>query len=172
MSTNYYFAYGSNTNIQQMAQRCPSARWVGTATLPGYVLRFRINADIELAQDSSVFGSLWVVDDVALGVLDRYEGYPHYYTRFEAEVWQDGEPIRALVYMMTDQTFQDKPSKQYMGSMLDGYRECNIPTDQITKALENLTKDPYWDPVFNRIKKSPEREFHESIMKAEYYDLD
>ena len=36
----YYFAYGSNMNPQQMAERCSAARVVCAACLPGYRLAF------------------------------------------------------------------------------------------------------------------------------------
>ena len=36
-----YFAYGSNINLEQMADRCPAAEVVGTAVLDGYELLFR-----------------------------------------------------------------------------------------------------------------------------------
>ena len=33
-----YFAYGSNINLDQMAQRCPDAQVVGSVTLENYEL--------------------------------------------------------------------------------------------------------------------------------------
>lgn len=168
----YYFAYGANTNIRCMEQRCPEAVWSGTATLPGYALRFRVHADIEPSDKDNVLGVLWYIDEDVLKSLDHFEGFPHYYTRFEAEVWQDGEPIRALVYMMTDQTFEDKPSKDYLQRCIEGYEDNNVPTLQLFEALDNLKRNPQWDPVFERIKKTPQREFKEAILKNEYYDLD
>ena len=38
-----YFAYGSNINLDQMAQRCPDAQVVGPVTLENYELLFRGN---------------------------------------------------------------------------------------------------------------------------------
>lgn len=38
-----YFAYGSNINLDQMAQRCPDAQVVGPVTLENYELLFHGN---------------------------------------------------------------------------------------------------------------------------------
>jgi len=154
-----------------MAQRCPTAKWAGTATMPGYALKFRVHADVEPNENTSVLGVLWIVDDEAIQILDGYEGYPHYYTRFDAQVWQDGEPITALVYKMVDQTFQDMPNKQYLTLVTEGYQQSNVPTDQLSAAIEKVKTDPQWDPIFNRIKKTDARLFKEAIMKDEYYDM-
>jgi gamma-glutamylcyclotransferase (GGCT)/AIG2-like uncharacterized protein YtfP len=172
MTQTYYFAYGANANRQDMAMRCPSAQWYGTATLPKHALRFRIHADVEQHDGSSVYGALWIIDDEALALLDQYEGCPYYYDRKIVQVWQDGEPILAMVYHMVDQSFQDLPTKDYLSRVRAGYDQCNIPTGQLDQALTNIERDPYWDPVFRRIKESPEREFKRAIMKPEYYDLD
>jgi gamma-glutamylcyclotransferase (GGCT)/AIG2-like uncharacterized protein YtfP len=168
----YMFSYGANTNIPSMRERCPSAKWCGTATLPGYALRFRIHADIELDPDAAVHGVLWYIDDEVLQALDYYEGYPYYYTRITVEVWQDGEPMQALVYVMNDQSWEDLPSKDYLMRCQAGYISSNVPVDQIDEALAHLRESPQWDPVFNRMKKTAAREFGESILKAEYYDED
>ena len=36
-----YIAYGSNLNKEQMARRCPTARYVGTGMVEGYELKFK-----------------------------------------------------------------------------------------------------------------------------------
>lgn len=40
MKKKYYFAYGSNCNLDQMAFRCPKATVVGPVTLRNYRLTF------------------------------------------------------------------------------------------------------------------------------------
>ena len=42
-----YFAYGSNMDTARMLARCPGARLVGAATLPGFRLVERLYADVE-----------------------------------------------------------------------------------------------------------------------------
>lgn len=155
-----------------MADRCPNAIWAGTATLSDHVLRFRMHADVEPSPGHNVLGVLWLIDDDTLGCLDAYEGYPHHYDRSVATVWQDGEPILALVYRMVDQTYQDMPTPRYLELCRDGYQRSNVPTAQLDEAVEQVKRDPQWDPVFQRIKKTPERMFGEAVAKNEYDDLD
>ena len=40
MKESYYFAYGSNMNLDQMAYRCPAASVVENVRLEGYRLTF------------------------------------------------------------------------------------------------------------------------------------
>lgn len=40
MKESYYFAYGSNMNLDQMAYRCPAASVVENVKLEGYRLTF------------------------------------------------------------------------------------------------------------------------------------
>ena len=41
MKTKLYFAYGMNTNKDEMSYRCPSAKPLGLAVLPGYRFEFK-----------------------------------------------------------------------------------------------------------------------------------
>ena len=76
-----YFAYGANTNLQNMNARCPNAELVGTLVLPDYKLVFKSVADIEFAVGKEVQGVLWNITDICEEALDIYEGYPHLYRK-------------------------------------------------------------------------------------------
>ena len=77
-----YFAYGSNLNIAQMDNRCPLAQLVSRAVLEGYELAFRCGVLTILPKEGGrVDGILWKVNDRDERALDRYEGYPHLYTK-------------------------------------------------------------------------------------------
>ena len=59
-----YIAYGSNLNLSQMEQRCPTARVIGTSEIKDYELVFRGSrysavATIELCEGSNVPVLLW-----------------------------------------------------------------------------------------------------------------
>ena len=77
----YYFAYGSNINLQQMAFRCPNAKVVGPCVLENYELLFRGNgggfgvATIAAKEGSRVHGLLWKITPRDEQRLDVYEGY-------------------------------------------------------------------------------------------------
>ena len=81
--TRLYMAYGSNMNLEQMADRCRTAEVVGKGILKNYELLFRgarhgAVATVEPREGSSVPVVLWKIgarDEVA---LDCYEGYPRH----------------------------------------------------------------------------------------------
>ena len=73
------FAYGSNVSEAQMAQRCPTARLLGRAELPGH--RFLINgrgvATVVPNNFTSVHGLLWALRPSDVERLDAAEGVRH-----------------------------------------------------------------------------------------------
>ena len=79
--TKKYFAYGANTNNENMKYRCPLAINLGKLILPDYRLVFRGVADIEPYAGSSVQGVLWEITEDCEKSLDVYEGYPHLYRK-------------------------------------------------------------------------------------------
>ena len=131
-----YFAYGMNTNLDQMAARCPGAVCLGPAWINDYALVFRYCADIEPAPGNWCDGVLWEITDDNLVSLDALEGYPYHYTRFSVVVHSDRGADTALVYQMTDQSFEEAPSNHYFDMVLEGYQQNGVPVDQLTATLE------------------------------------
>lgn len=82
MKETYYFAYGSNMNLDQMAYRCPAASVVEKVKLEGYRLTFCGRgkgsgvATILPEEGSQVEGVLWKITPECEKSLDFYEGYP------------------------------------------------------------------------------------------------
>lgn len=131
-----YFAYGMNTNLDEMARRCPTAVCLGSAWIDNYEFVFRTHADIEHSPGSRCYGVLWDIDDACLKSLDMLEGYPYYYRRFRVRVKQDNKFVYALVYQMNDQTYVRQPSAGYLDMVTEGYKVNNVPADQIERALD------------------------------------
>ena len=97
-----YFAYGSNLNVGQMAVRCPMAQLVCRAVLEGYELAFRCGVLTILPKAGGrIDGILWKVNDRDERALDRYEGYPHLYTKELLPVQTDSGPQTVVAYVMT-----------------------------------------------------------------------
>ncbi|KAI0506348.1 hypothetical protein F5B22DRAFT_450413 [Xylaria bambusicola] len=73
---SFYFAYGSNLHLTQMANRCPASIFKGKAVLSGY--RWQINdrgvANVVRSPDDSVEGLLYLVNPKDERSLDRSEG--------------------------------------------------------------------------------------------------
>ena len=131
-----YFAYGMNTNLDQMAARCPGAVCLGPAWIDNYALVFRHFADIEPEVDSYCDGVLWEITDDNLMALDQLEGYPYHYTRFSVVVNTDRGSDIALVYQMVDQSFEQPPSNHYFNTVYEGYEQNNVDTHQLIEILE------------------------------------
>ena len=81
MEENLYFAYGSNLDLEQMAQRCPDALLVGPVTLQNYELQFRGSgfATVAPKKDCVVHGLLWKLTPSCEQSLDRYGVSPPLY---------------------------------------------------------------------------------------------
>ena len=131
-----YFAYGMNTNLDEMAARCPGAVCLGPAWINDYALVFRYFADIEPSPGNWCDGVLWEITDDNLAALDRLEGYPWHYTRFTVVVHTDRGSDTALVYQMTDQSYEQPPSGHYYNMVAEGYVQNSVPTDQLIANLE------------------------------------
>ena len=103
MERDYYFAYGSNMDEEQMQYRCPDAVKVGHAMLPCF--RCAIDsarvATVINAPTASVEGILWEISPEDERSLDIYEGVRSgcYSKRYLSVCMKDGSLIEPLVYV-------------------------------------------------------------------------
>lgn len=138
---NYYFAYGSNMNHKHMAMRCPKAEYVDTFELPGHELVFRSVADVQPSDEGSVKGALFTITEDCERALDRYEGYPHLYTKkYHFNMPQHGAefvPQRIMFYSMVDKHGFYPPSEGYFNTIKQGYKDCGIPTGPLMEAAKD-----------------------------------
>ena len=132
-----YFAYGSNLNLGQMAVRCPQAGVVGKAVLEGYELAFRRGVLTILPKEGGrVNGLLWRINAWDELTLDRYEGYPHLYTKELLPVRTDSGPQTVVAYVMTAPYCEkaQPPSPAYLQTVLTGYRLAGFDPDAVLQA--------------------------------------
>jgi gamma-glutamylcyclotransferase (GGCT)/AIG2-like uncharacterized protein YtfP len=134
----FYFAYGMNTNQTSMTWRCPGAIPFGHAQLLDHEFRFSYHADVVVCPGKSVDGVLWLIDQDHLADLDALEGYPSYYGRAVLPVLYQGNIIMAECYRMQPDNIEGVPSSGYLDMILEGYREYDIPDDQIWTALDRI----------------------------------
>lgn len=137
----FYIAYGSNLNLTQMEQRCPTARVIGTSEIKDYELVFRGSrysavATIEPCEGSRVPVLLWGIQLEDEKSLDRYEGYPNFYEKENMEIVLNGRTVSAMVYVMTPGHELGIPSKRYKRSIEEGYMDAGFDTDFLENAVD------------------------------------
>ncbi len=122
-----YFAYGGNIIAPDMAVRCPDAREIGVATLPGW--RFSIMgrgyATILPDPDAMTLGVLWSITPRCQQVLDDFEdigGGLYHHATLEIE----GAP--ALVYLASD-TGPGEARTGYLAAIIAEAEARGFPAD-------------------------------------------
>ena len=136
--THYYFAYGRNTNLNDMEHRCHGAVRIDNAWIDGYAFKWRTAADIELATDNYVVGVLWALTDEHLASLDRFEGFPNYYFRQRVIAKTGQQEYLSWVYMMVNQGSESMPGDEYRTALFEGYDQNHLSTDQMELGLKRL----------------------------------
>ena len=112
-SNRLYFGYGSNMDVDQMAQHCPDAELLGVARLAGWSFHMDSNGYATIDQDGgSVEGALWRVTPAHERALDGYEGLDRgLYHKTDVRVELGGSSVDAFVYVsdklpLTMETFR------------------------------------------------------------------
>jgi gamma-glutamylcyclotransferase (GGCT)/AIG2-like uncharacterized protein YtfP len=140
MKTKLYFAYGMNTNRDEMAYRCPTAVPMGKAVLPGYRFEFKSFATIVPDTDSSVEGVLWTITDRDEQALDVLEGYPEFYDKRHVTV-QQGIDYIAMTYIMSPREQNYPPSDGYYRMVSEGYQQFGLSQQQLLEARSRSNKE-------------------------------
>jgi len=135
MKKIYYLAYGSNLNERQMSFRCPNATKVGTLMLEDYELEFRLYLTIVPKKGSVVPIGVWQVSESDEKRLDAYEGYPTFYRKEYIEIEIGDKKEQALVYIMNDVRKVAPPSRQYMMTCAEGYRNFGLDNTFLIEAF-------------------------------------
>lgn len=144
-NNTFYVAYGSNLNIRQMAQRCPTAKVLGGAKLTGYRLLFRGDrggavATVEKEKGGSVPVLLWKITHNDEAALDRYEGYPWLYRKETIKVKFKGRWIEAMIYIMNEGRPFGSPSRYYFEVIKEGYVDAGFDLIILGKAARDSNR--------------------------------
>ena len=137
-----YFAYGSNMDLLQMADRCPSAVTVSTAELPAhcFIINSRGVATVVPDPASTVQGLIWKITKKDERGLSRHEGVKQriYKKAFVEVRLPDGTTTRALIYVATDS--KPGPARPgYLDKILSAADGCGL-----SKAYQDQLKG--WSP--------------------------
>jgi len=151
-----YFAYGSNLDQKQMAQRCPNAKVVGPAHLADHRICFPRRSPVRGCAVASVEpyigATVWgIVYEMTLGDmkrLDAREGYDpinlkaiNRYERVEVPVMRvSGGPMTAFTYVAVPENEPGLPSVDYMRQIIGGAVAHSFPDDYVA-ALKAFPVD-------------------------------
>ncbi len=132
-----YFAYGSNLNLFQMKHRCKDSVFLKKYELKGYRLNFRSKyraADIEKSKNSLVPGALFKISKSDEKKLDVYEDYPILYKKIYFTYYNK----TVMTYIMVNKTEFRYPTERYLNIVKRGYKDCNLDTKHLKKALQSV----------------------------------
>lgn len=147
MDKKLYIAYGSNLNIKQMANRCPTAKVVGTSMLKDWRLLFRgahagAVATVEPFKGGSVPVLVWELTSADEAALDRYEGWPFLYRKETVKVKLGGKNVKAMMYVMNEGRPLGQPSCYYYTTILEGYKDAGFDLDILHQAtIDSVEKE-------------------------------
>ena len=134
-----YVAYGSNLNLAQMAERCPTAHVVGTGAMENWKLLFRgahagAVATVEPFEGGIVPVLVWEITSADEAALDRYEDWPYLYRKEMVAVKLEGETVGAMVYLMNEGRPLGQPSCHYYTTILEGYQDAGFDAEILRQA--------------------------------------
>ena len=132
-----YLAYGMNTNVDQMASRCPDAISLGRVDIPDHRLVFRGVADIEYSPGDVLQTVMWWITDDCELALDMLEGFPTFYGKkyFDINISNQNHKDKAMIYQMIgDRLDYAHPSNYYQYLLEEGYKDHGLELNQIYNA--------------------------------------
>ena len=121
----------------EMAYRCPSATFRGTATLDGY--RFVINregvATLVPSSRSLVYGVLWNLTPVDEVALDLFEGVDEQFYRKRVILTRyEGQEYPTLIYLASNSTL-GRPRPGYLETVCDAARSHQFPATYVADLV-------------------------------------
>jgi gamma-glutamylcyclotransferase (GGCT)/AIG2-like uncharacterized protein YtfP len=140
MSAPLYFAYGSNLDALQMRARCPGARPLERARLPGHRLAFTHYstrwsggaADVVPDARCAVWGLVYEMGPDDFAKLDPFESG---YARVALDVELAAERTRVLSYAVRERE-QFAPHPVYLEKMLRWGARWRLPGDYLAELVE------------------------------------
>lgn len=131
-----YFAYGSNMDPEQMAERCPGSVPVGACTLKGFKFLINSNGVATIVQNEvkTVIGVLWRISGEHKKTLDYYEGVADnkYFEDTVSIEKINGEITDALVYIANESN-PGPPREGYLEKILRGAQYFKLPENYIAE---------------------------------------
>ncbi len=139
----HIIAYGSNISSELLKEHCKDVTYVCKGTLKNYSLSFktvdnvRSFASIEKEIGSEVPIVIYKISKKDSIKLDQYEEveYGLYYKKRKI-VFMNKRIYWPVMYIMNKESKSMKPSKDYLDKLYLGYKEYDLDTSYIEKALK------------------------------------
>ena len=147
-----YAAYGSNIHPVVISSWAPEAKEVGVGLIKNYGLTFRGGlATIEPQEGEEVPIKLYEITQEDEIGLDEYEGYAiKLYDKInlpieikeynENYIMRLVEPAEAMVYIMDSKYPKSMPSKDYLNSIIYGYKNTEEHYKKEIFTIEKIWK--------------------------------
>ncbi|HNV97553.1 MAG TPA: gamma-glutamylcyclotransferase [bacterium] len=131
----FYFAYGSNMDLERMTLRCGEKNFVGFSNshLKDFKFYFynRGYANIKPQKSSIVYGALYKINKNCLDGLDKAEGYPNLYQRQIVKIINPIGNFDAQVYIVKNDNSIGVPSQSYFDAVIKGAAQYGLPKNYI-----------------------------------------
>jgi hypothetical protein len=131
-----YFSYASNMVVEQMASRCPTSKFLGTALLRDH--EFRIGrsgyATVVPKRGSLVYGVVWLLGRTDERALDIYEEVDSgLYRKCDSRVEVVGQgPMLALIYEAA-RSGPGRPRLGYIRPIVEAATTHGFPREAIAE---------------------------------------
>jgi hypothetical protein len=133
----FYFAYGANMDVEDMARRCPRSRPLGVARLMRHRLAITREGWLTATRDARgrVHGVLWDLALADVSALDRFEqlGDGLYVKTTQAVIAGSG-PKRALVYFGAN-AGPGRADGDYIRAVIAAARHWRLPEEAIATLV-------------------------------------
>jgi len=130
----WYFAYGSNLDMDRLRSRIGRWQAAKKAALKDYRLSFdsRGKADILEQRGERVWGTVYKVTEAQLKILDDFEGvHSGVYKRVRVNVECDGKTEHAIAYVKVEKTSFHPPNDEYLNYILRGLKQHGYDEETI-----------------------------------------
>ena len=83
---------------------------------------------------------LWKLTDLDERNLDRYEGFPKYYTKKIVQFDFRGSAVNGMIYIMNGDKPLMMPTVQYYNTILEGYNSVGLDPKFLKRALDQAQR--------------------------------
>ena len=139
----YYFAFGANLCREVLEQRRIRVFESFDYVLPDAVLRFTQPgfyrnhgyASADAAEDSAVYGKMYLILETDARRMDYFEGVP--FLEAHHKIFRDADGLSFFYYRTTRIVDGLKPTRDYLDFIVDAYRRMPIVPEDYLKTLES-----------------------------------